>query len=125
MSDVIPRAQAHSAATTAAFMVMGFPRDDGPDSTMSRLLDAWGQGCLELVSEMTQYALYSEELLAARKDQDFPGVYDYEVSESFGAWFAAYVRVHPRHAAPPVDQARRVLEGMVGKFFKQAESRPL
>lgn len=72
----------HNACATAGFMWEGVRPNDP-------LLEIWGQGCLELCQEVTQYALLSEMFLTAVftvVEEEYPGVYDYEVSEPFGQW---------------------------------------
>ena len=79
-----------NAAITASFMVVGMTDND--EALYRRLSEHWGKGCFELHYELCQYATLSEQIIdvITRGDggYDFPGVYDYEVSEDFGLWFA-------------------------------------
>lgn len=61
---------------------------------MDAVLRIWGNGCVELFVELAKYAVEADKLFHAtfdtRKD-GCPGVYDYEVSYEFGAWFGKYI----------------------------------
>ena len=73
-----------TVSTTAMYMMEGFL---GAESKLGRDTALYPQntGMLETVSELAAYAEISEREIIAREPQDFPGVYDYEVSEGFGA----------------------------------------
>lgn len=74
-------------AITAAFMWEGVKEDDA-------LLEHWGQGCYELCYAVAEFAELSEMYLDAVFtvfEKDFPGVYDYDVSEPFGAWLRKHI----------------------------------
>lgn len=98
---------------TAGFMWEGVKEDDA-------LLAHWGQGCLELCQEVVQYAELSEMLLDAAftvVEKDFPGVYDYEVSEPFGKWCRGHIEC--QMLGPSIDKraASAKLAEMVYDFF--------
>jgi len=75
-------------------------------------------GFTGLLSELQQYAEESERLLVERDPEDFPGVYDYEVSEEFGAWFGRYMAEHGE--VPPSKVGKAHLASMIVAFFNQA-----
>ena len=105
-----------NVATTAMFMAMAHPRGE----ELSELLDGWGMGHHELVQELARYAVISEQMIMARNPQDFPGVYVYEVSEEFGAWFTDFVLTSDGNRAPTVEEGTAKLKELVDEFFKQA-----
>lgn len=72
---------------TAAFMALGLGSQD------QDLLEAWNQGHLELIHVVVSYAPYLNTLMvvAAAAADGYPGVFDYEVSEQFGSWFAKQI----------------------------------
>lgn len=87
-----------NVAVTASFMTTGMMvvdakyRTTGEDGRYTHdIYEAWGNGGIELHEELCQYAKLSEKIVAFISNNleiDFPGVYDYEVSEPFGTWFA-------------------------------------
>lgn len=110
------------AMVTAAFMWEGVKEDD-------KLLEHWGQGCIELCIEVTQFAELSEMYLEAVFSvigEDFPGVYDYDVSEPFGAKLRQHTEEQepagPR-GAPRIDkrEAAALLFCMVWAYFMAPE----
>ena len=100
---------------TAAFLMEGL-HDAGYD----KCIEAWGQGCIELVSELMSYAPHLVGLCESCGESiayDFPGVFDYEVSSSFGNWFGN--QIIETGQAPSWDEAHSVMREMVLAFFKQ------
>lgn len=54
----------------------------------SDITEAWNEGFLELTQRLGEVAMYGEQqIMLLEPEQDFPGVYDYEVSHEFGRWF--------------------------------------
>lgn len=114
---------------TAMFMMLGmiegpYPKPQG--YTYDSLIAAWhatDNGWDALVCELAEYAVISEAELARRADQEFPGVYDYAVSECFGAWFGAYLLEHCD--APPLAEGRAELVRLIDEFFAQNDEYPL
>ncbi len=57
-------------------------------SNYGEMLEAWGQGCYELVSEICEYAPRLQRMVEAafraKPDLDYPGVFEYEVCAPFG-----------------------------------------
>ncbi|MGC3963621.1 MAG: hypothetical protein QM803_09920 [Rhodocyclaceae bacterium] len=119
-----------SACLTAAFMMEGLrdleshpmarevnvSEDDSKLTSYDAVIDAWGHGCLELIRDMTQYVQLSEQLLDCAGEADFPGVYDYEVSNAFGQWFGYRVLANRR---PDRIAAAAVFTALAYAFFWQ------
>ena len=108
----------NNISTTAAFMVLGLIDNKYDGFTSDDIVASWGQGFLELVSELVRNAEHSEMLLATRATDEFPGVYDYEVSEPFGKWFGAYVFEHGGQL-PPIEECNAELIRRINAFFNQ------
>ena len=112
-----------NAAITATFMAVGMSGND--EALYSRLLDHWDKGCFELHYELCQYATLSEQIIdvITRGDggYDFPGVYDYEVSEDFGLWFAEEILKDEDGNAPDFEVAKAKLIALACRFFAQKD----
>lgn len=82
------------------------------------ILATWNQGCIELFQEVGQYAQLCHDLFEEtyNKTQDAPGVYDYEVSYEFGAWFGLMIRTEH---APSQIEADAKLRELAAKFWSQ------
>ena len=109
--------------------------DDGrfSDQRYCSLLTAWARGSLangtlasgtfELHEVLCDYAETSEKIIEFLRDNktnfDFPGVYDYDVSEPFGQWFGDYLLRHD--AAPQIEEANEKLFELVSTFFILSE----
>lgn len=118
-----------SAACTASFMTMGMcnvdakHRIEGPNSRYNYdMYQVWDQGGVELHLEVVQYAVLAEEYcdyVAEQCSMDFPGVFDYEVSEPFGEWFTEYL--FETGEAPSKAVATHQLILMISGFFTQCD----
>lgn len=102
-----------NACTTAAEMVIGAGND-----LIYQAQDVWGCGQLELIMELVQYAIYSEKVLKEMNPEDYPGVYDYEVSDPFGRWFMRYVIDHDGEV-PLTQEGRAKLDELIKEFFDE------
>ena len=107
------------AAITATFMAVGMSGND--EALYSRLLDHWDKGCFELHYELCQYATLSEQIIDVITHgdggYDFPGVYDYEVSEPFGEWFRIEILNDEDGNAPDFEAAKARLIDLACRFF--------
>lgn len=109
----------NNLACTAAYMALGL---DIEAREQPVVLGQWstysGSGHFELMLELTQHARHSEAYIERNyKNADYPGVYDYEVSEPFGRWFGQYLL---EHGEPPSRTMARIeLEARINKFFNQ------
>lgn len=100
---------------TASFMMSGMH-----GKGIHTVIERWNSGFIELVLEMLFYVKplvdYSHEV-AAKHDELYPGVFAYEVSEVFGAWFAEYVILNG--IAPDNELATKKCIDLVDGFFEQ------
>lgn len=76
------------SAITGAFLFDGLS-----SSGIDKVNEAWGQGFLELVQELTRYAENLDKLdsAAVKSDLNYPGVFEYEVILILGGWFGSEV----------------------------------
>lgn len=111
-----------NSAMYGAFMMEGM-RDRcyrlDPHNGYEDMLHRWAQGCWELINEMVQYADHFDKCASIYINQnyDFPGVFEYEVVNEFGDWFADYVLKHGH--APIAVEAKAHIATLVEQFFKQ------
>jgi len=77
--------------------------------------DSAGMGFVEFCGWITDIAQESENELAKRDPQDFPGVYDYEVSFSLGQKILEYVI--DNKTLPEKEQWGRWLIMLIDEFF--------
>jgi hypothetical protein len=108
---------------TAAFFIEGL-HDARPASNVKPnydvLIETWGKGCIELVDALVSYVPFTSHLCEAAAnacDGNYPGVFDYEVSSSFGKWFGVYILEHGDE--PPKLAAYAWLIKEIGTFFTQ------
>lgn len=106
---------------TAAFFMEGL-HDARPDNNVKPNYDAliktWGKGYIELVDALTSYVPLTIKLCEAAAFEFngvYPGVFDYEVSSSFGQWFGEHILKHGDEPAP--ENAQLWLAIHIRKFF--------
>ncbi len=113
-----------NVACIGAFMMEGLRDLAGIEGiTYREILEAWGDGCLEMVQAMTEHAplvevLYTEAL---NGDTDFPGVFDYEVSAMFGRWFGKRIYHNAETGIPTDAECEAKVRELVAAFFGQGE----
>ncbi len=107
---------------TAAFMALGLREGCDQD----HILEHWDAGHLELISQLVEYAPYTDKLwLAAKEHAESCGVFDYEVSEEFGRWFGDQVLLQPAGGNAPTDEAcSEKLRELTLAFFAQGIDDP-
>ena len=108
-----------NVACTASFMTVGMLTVNRSNKALGDDIYAkWAQGAVELHLELCQYAELSEyivEFVSKVCHIDFPGVYDYEVSEPFGIWFAE--QLFGEGSAPTSVKAKEKLAKLAANFF--------
>ena len=113
-------------ATTATFMIVGMLSEKNTGLSEMRyanILARWRNGAVELHITLYRYAETSEKIIEFlrknKTDFNFPGIYDYKVSEPFGQWFGDYLLRHD--AAPQIEEANEKLFELVSTFFILSE----
>lgn len=113
------------AAVWGAFLYEGLLIGHQEPRRLRRVLDAWGQGCLELVIATCLHlpeAWAQISLKWETEDCDFPGVFEYEVLAPLGTWFGDYLLSHNGDLPTPIqvqDEIRRLIEA----FFQPLDQR--
>lgn len=108
------RDNVRNACTTAMFMWDGVIVVHQQETC---LFGVWAQGVFELGLELANYAIYSEERLKELNPEDYPGVYDYEVSMQFGKWFATEI-IERCGKAPSDEECKVKLDELIAEFFE-------
>jgi len=110
---------ANVAAVWGGFIYEGL-LTDVTHQHMQKVLDAWGQGCVELVTAASAFLpdLW-QQITVAWNDQetDFPGVFEYEVVSELGKYLVDYLLVHNGNL-PEVDLVRKQISQLISEFFK-------
>lgn len=108
---------------TAAFFMEGL-HDARPDHHVTPnydvLIEAWGQGCIELVDTLVSHVPLTLKLCEAAAqacDHNYPGVFDYEVSSCFGRWFGEHILQHGKE--PSSQTVHDWLAKQITEFFTQ------
>lgn len=95
---------------------------DGIEATKhwDELQPVWehhGKGFVEFCQWLAEFAVESEDRLREYAPQDFPGVYDYEVSCSLGVWIRK--RMLEDDQLPSDGAVSHMLQVFMDSFFKQ------
>jgi len=101
---------------SAAFLAIGMKEHADLERAQARYAESEEGGQIELVAALTSYA----PIIAAvfdNEERDFPGVFHYEVTEPFGAWFAASLSATGK--LPEWVDGMEELAAMVEAFFAQ------
>jgi hypothetical protein len=106
-----------NACATAMFMWEGVMLATINENNYT-FYEVWGKGVLELAQELARYAVFSEQELLLRNPEDYPGVYDYEVSIDFGHWFAQHI-VDNDGAEPQFEKGCEELKRRMDEFFNK------
>jgi hypothetical protein len=103
----------------AAFMAIGFHCSAASHPAMG-VASALGYGADGVTAELVKYAELCENLAVVGYAivDDFPGVFVYEVSEPFGAWYAQ--EIVGTNALPTKEAAQAELAQLAFSFFKDA-----
>lgn len=110
-----------NAASTAANMLdgMGVSGNTAKWKAMHDSIEDYGMGFVELTQWLADMGYYSTAKLQAGNPQNFPGVYDYEVSYEFGAW--VYDELTQR-GMPGKIPAYAKIDELAEAFFAKDES---
>lgn len=104
----------HQAAITAAFLMEGLH-----DAGYERVIKAYRNrgGAIELVSAVMEWVPAIDALCAAAEIivQEYPGVFEYEVTSTLGQWLGTCII--ETGDLPPRDRVMHELAGLVFEFF--------
>lgn len=106
-----------NVACTAGFMAVGM--QDALKEYPA--FEYYGGGVVGLHVELARYAVISEQIVdfISSEGMDFPGVYDYEVSEPFGKWFGERVG-NTENSTPSFEVAQAHLIKEACLYFTQS-----
>lgn len=107
--------------TTNIAVIGAFLMEGMRDCDYDRVLSKWDQGALELAQEIAHYAGLLETLYRVGFEYapDTCGVFDYEVTNEVGRWFAAHVGQTGESPGDVAIVAK--IEAEVNKFFAADE----
>ncbi len=114
------------AAVWGAFLFEGLMVSSREPERVRRVLDAWNQGCLELLWQCCSYLPEVWRQVEARwrdSSQGFPGVFEYEVISEFGTLLGDHVILNDGQL-PEVDKARTMIRTLLTDFFSQTDGKP-
>ncbi len=109
------------AAVWGAFLFEGVLVSSCEPDRARRVLDAWNQGCLELIWQCCIYLPEVWRQVESRwrdASQGFPGVFEYEVISELGTLLGDHVILNDGQL-PEVDKARTIIRTLLTDFFKE------
>lgn len=107
------------AAIWGAFLYEGLLAHIPDHQRVQAVLDAWGQGCIELVIATTLHLPELWEQISHKweaEDTDFPGVFEYEVVSPLGEYFADYLLSH-QGKLPTKEAVATEIARLIDAFF--------
>lgn len=114
------------AAAWGAFLYEGLLSCHQEPRRLRRVLDAWRQGCLELVIAVCLHLPEAWAQISRRWEADdgdeFPGVFEYEVIAPLGIWLGDYLLAHNGNLPTP-DQVHDELRRLIETFFQPLDQR--
>ncbi|MFZ5722660.1 MAG: hypothetical protein ACOY33_03265 [Pseudomonadota bacterium] len=111
------------AAVWGGFLFEGLLVSSQQPDRARRVLDAWDQGCIELV---WQCSTFLPEVWRQVEDRwkdahwDFPGVFEYEVISEFGTLLGDHVVLNDGEL-PTLDKVRKMIHVLLADFFSPGE----
>jgi len=118
-----PQQRNVNLAIIGAYMAEGLFSPRITDNTEHRdnLLGGSPGGHIGIVSDICAYAEYALDLCdaALRVTGDYPGVWEYEVVDSFGVWYGERL-IDTHHQQPTPRQVRVYLLNKTQAFFRQS-----
>jgi hypothetical protein len=107
-------------AITAAFVMQGLYRAD-----LDKVYKAYDQGMIELVDAAMEWVPRIDALREAAEavQEDYPGVFEYEVSLEFGDWLGDSIIEY--NGLPNDAHAMEILIDLVESFFRVRDDKDL
>ena len=92
----LPPISPHLAAVWGAFLHEGMMLNSADIERSIRLLDLWGNGCIELIQSVCEYipVIWQHAQPYWDQPQGFPGVFEYEVVSILGEQISTYMLNH-------------------------------
>ena len=121
----LPPIDPHLAAVWGAFLHEGMMLNSSDVERTFRILDLWGNGCIELIQSVCEYIpviwLYAQPYWD--KPEAFPGVFEYEVVSILGEQIATHLLNHEGNLPSDREFAAMASE-LVTQFFSQGDTPP-
>lgn len=114
------------AAVWGGFLFEGLMVSDQQRNRSQAVLEAWNQGCMELVWQCCAFLPEVWRQVETRwRDSaySFPGIFEYEVISEFGTLLGDHVILNDGEL-PSIDKARTMIRVLLTDFFSQLESGP-
>lgn len=114
------------AALWGAFLFEGLMASGPEQQRARRVLEAWNQGCLELVWQCCSFLPEVWRQVEPRwrdGSQGFPGVFEYEVISELGTLLGDHVLLNDGQL-PELDKVRGMIRVLLADFFNQAPALP-
>jgi hypothetical protein len=115
---------ANVAAIWGGFLYQGLMSPKKHDQRTREILDAWNQGCIELVIAASAHLPEIWQQITAKwnaEDVDFPAVFEYEVVAPLGKFLGDYLLMSAGNL-PEIDRVQKKIRQLIGDFFKQGEA---
>lgn len=114
---------ANVAAVWGAFLHEGLMSPAKHDQRTKDILDAWGQGCIELVIAASAHLPEIWQQITAKWNSEdeaceFPGVFEYEVVAPLGKFLGDYLLMSGGNL-PDIERVRKKIRQLIGDFFDQ------
>lgn len=115
----------HLAAVWGAFLHEGMMLNSADIERSIRLLDLWGNGCIELIQSVCEYIPVIWQYAQPYWDQPhvFPGVFEYEVVSILGEQIATHMLKYEGNLPSDREFAQMASE-LVTQFFSQGDKPP-
>lgn len=111
---------AHNLAVTAMNILDGMNHQQHYEM-LQPVWEAYGYGFDGFCGWIAEIAQASEDLLVKRNPQDFPGVYDYEVSCELGDQLVTFINGTRR--LPTKEEWMPMLTSLADAFFAQGDGK--
>ena len=114
----LPRIDPHLAAVWGAFLHEGLMLNSRNTERTIKLLDLWGNGCIELVQSVCEYIpiLWHQVQPHWDQPQGLPGVFEYEVVSILGEQLGSYILKHDGDL-PSRAETEQMIAELVVTFF--------
>jgi hypothetical protein len=114
---------ANVAAIWGGFLYQGLMSPDKHDQRLRAILDAWNQGCIELVIAASAHLPEIWQQITAKWDQEdeaceFPAVFEYEVVAPLGKFLGDYLLMSGG-SLPELDRVQKKICQLIDEFFAQ------
>lgn len=113
------------AAVWGAFLYEGLLSCHQEHRRLRRVLDTWGNGCLELVIATCLHLPEAWAQISRKweeEDCDFPGVFEYEVIAPLGTYLGDYLLAHNGDLPTPA-QVQEEIHRLIEAFFQPLDQR--